>query len=494
LSDHFDPFSDHFDPFSDHIDSSSDLSGAELSLGPRDEFRGLIQGMEECINHLFRLSAVLHSATRGISWDTTSYRITDEDGNDIDDAFTSYALQRVKLKYPTAQERIIQILAGAITQRRRGFLMRQEVQKRLRAQAITGSNMGQSRGKARRVPGAGAAGLKDDIEAEEAGPELKLPFTNPNTEAKAPELRQPLRVLLQEQEQGNSAIFQSVLDISSVTTTDTTGSGYHEHVISLPPIPNVPTGSREVECPYCFQILFEKDLTGRRWREVSPHWTLAAPKANGIIRRHVFQDLRPYVCLLPGCANKDDLFASRAEWFQHMRWEHDAAAVRDCCLCGGTFNTADELRSHFETDHNIPHPPFEVIYNASRGEKGPADPFDRCPLCDFEPDIPHTKAFQKHIGGHLEVMALISLPWVSKDATDSFQYLDSDVSRNQDGELSSWNGSDGRSLVSRGRREIEWGFALHQPDLTGANMNHLVLGSELSPTCDSWSASISASR
>ncbi|KAM5371355.1 hypothetical protein ACJZ2D_008053 [Fusarium nematophilum] len=67
---------------------------------------------------------------------------------------------------------------------------------------------------------------------------------------------------------GKGRLFWSALNVSSVASTRTTGSGYHEHVIEVAEIPDIPIGGKEVECPYCFTILFENELRGPRWKSV----------------------------------------------------------------------------------------------------------------------------------------------------------------------------------------------------------------------------------
>jgi hypothetical protein len=87
--------------------------------------------------------------------------------------------------------------------------------------------------------------------------------------------------------------------------------------------------------------------------------------------RHVFRDLMPYVCLFPDCKTPNRLYESRREWFRHCQSAHAAF--------GGS-----------ETIHD-------------------------CPLCK-EPIS--GVAFQRHLGRHLEELALFALPRaaVSEDA------------------------------------------------------------------------------
>ncbi|KAL2845286.1 hypothetical protein BJY01DRAFT_247758 [Aspergillus pseudoustus] len=50
---------------------------------------------------------------------------------------------------------------------------------------------------------------------------------------------------------------------------------------------------------------------------------------------HVFEDLRPYICIFPRCNTPDKLYGNRREWFSHMNDAHglDRNHVNTCILC-----------------------------------------------------------------------------------------------------------------------------------------------------------------
>ncbi|KAL4911001.1 hypothetical protein BDW74DRAFT_4707 [Aspergillus multicolor] len=77
--------------------------------------------------------------------------------------------------------------------------------------------------------------------------------------------------------------------------------------------------------------------------------------------RHVFQDLMPYVCLSSDCVTPSRLYDSRHQWSLHMREAH------------------------------------------GHGQQGLT-----CPLCHT--GIPQSTSFEKHVGRHLEELALFVLP------------------------------------------------------------------------------------
>ncbi|KAB8279100.1 hypothetical protein BDV30DRAFT_71792 [Aspergillus minisclerotigenes] len=84
---------------------------------------------------------------------------------------------------------------------------------------------------------------------------------------------------------------------------------------------------------------------------------------------HVFRDLMPYVCLFPDCPTPSKLYESRRLWYDHICHAHLATT--------GTQNGF------------------------------------RCPICVIEIAPPLT--FQRHVGRHLEELALFVLPRVNSE-------------------------------------------------------------------------------
>jgi hypothetical protein len=68
--------------------------------------------------------------------------------------------------------------------------------------------------------------------------------------------------------------------------------------------------------------------------------------ANNHTRRHVFRDLRPYICTVEGCTKSEYLFAPRHDWFQHE------ADVRRrewyCSPCDEAFSVREHFGGHLE--------------------------------------------------------------------------------------------------------------------------------------------------
>ena len=115
--------------------------------------------------------------------------------------------------------------------------------------------------------------------------------------------------------------------------------------VTIPPPPKESVGGKPFECPYCFFLIEIK--TTRSWT------------------RHIFKDIKPYVCTFTNCSMPDRLYDSRREWHLHETTEH---------LCGGDFV---------------------------------------CALCRDK--LKSAKQYERHVARHLEELALFALPRIEVD-------------------------------------------------------------------------------
>lgn len=142
-----------------------------------------------------------------------------------------------------------------------------------------------------------------------------------------------------------------------------------------------------------------------------------ARQSNQSNRKHVFRDLRPYVCLSEGCQTPDHLYMRRNDWKMHMRREH--WKTWHCPFgCDAEFDCAKGFQSHVKTAHeqNVSLEKIQALEGlSSRGDVAKAK--GQCPLChDFQ--IGSEKQYEKHVGQHLEHLALFTLPDTGEEADE----------------------------------------------------------------------------
>lgn len=202
-------------------------------------------------------------------------------------------------------------------------------------------------------------------------------------------------------------------DSRSYTTISRSVDGDHDlsSLARIPKLSELRVGvKKEVECPFCFRI--------KRF------------KNEKVWRKHVFSDLRSYVCTFPGCDAQ--LFGDINEWFHHEMQSHRISYT--CRFCSGrTFNSQDKFLVHVRHKHSellengeeqslldISHKPLDQI------------PARDCPCCDdwvhrledrestnnASPNGDGTKSviavlpplFKRHLAAHLEQLSVFAIP------------------------------------------------------------------------------------
>lgn len=198
-------------------------------------------------------------------------------------------------------------------------------------------------------------------------------------------------------------------DARSYTTVSRSVDGDLESspTIRIPKLDDVRDGNKkEFQCPFCFRIKTFK--SERTWR------------------KHVFSDLRPYVCTFPDC--DAPYFGDINQWFQHEMMLHRVAYK--CFLCPNTvFYREDKHLSHLQREHAEMLDDSEEQLGKNLARK-PLDqiPASDCPCCSDWGDrlkerIINTSGpapndnlavvptvFKRHLAGHLEQLALFAVP------------------------------------------------------------------------------------
>ncbi|ORY02184.1 hypothetical protein BCR34DRAFT_667757 [Clohesyomyces aquaticus] len=142
------------------------------------------------------------------------------------------------------------------------------------------------------------------------------------------------------------------------------------------------------ECPYC---LITKNITSdRKWR------------------RHVFEDLKPYVCTYEDCDLQDYFFEDRDTWFKHETLQHRAK-----WFCNvekhPEFSDAKDFLRHMDIGHNtgLDREKFAHLRDMFLRPSGDVDGV--CNLCKR-----HAKRLKSHVSRHLQQIALFALPRINE--------------------------------------------------------------------------------
>ena len=176
-----------------------------------------------------------------------------------------------------------------------------------------------------------------------------------------------------------------------------------------------------------------------------------------LIRKHFFTDLRPYVCTFETCDLK--IFADRHSWFDHELECHRFEWT--CRFCSQPpFATERNLVTHMQSRHPQFTSPVQLpaLVEASRQAAGriPATSFL---LCDWDAilrgmnrDAPTgdtlvvtLEQFRRHLGSHMEQLALFALPRGYKDEDDN---ADSNEAAAMAHSIASSRGETSRDAVS----------------------------------------------
>ncbi|KAH6883903.1 hypothetical protein B0T10DRAFT_494006 [Thelonectria olida] len=183
------------------------------------------------------------------------------------------------------------------------------------------------------------------------------------------------------------AIDEDALSDSGVTQTSFASSSADTERIRIPPLPK-DAGSEPFECPFCYIMITATSTIS--WK------------------RHVFADLRPYVCLSEECTAAEKEFTRRHEWTLHEVENH--WKVYCCpCSCSEFFQSRSKCREHIYKSHPdaISTNQLDAMISLSsrpiRAEEGIP-----CPMCKER--LRSVKQYQRHVGRHQEQLAVFALP------------------------------------------------------------------------------------
>ncbi|KAF4446664.1 C2H2 type zinc finger domain protein [Fusarium austroafricanum] len=160
---------------------------------------------------------------------------------------------------------------------------------------------------------------------------------------------------------------------------------------SVPDPPKVEAGKLTFTCPYCGVTLDCNEMQSRQ------SW-----------KRHVFRDLRPYVCTFQDCQNAEKLYVSRRDWIYHELQIH--RRQYRCRECSAIFSSrkqmSDHLKEHY--DDRMLALQLDVILDLCSQQ---ADDLNSgkepCLICGEELSL---SLLHRHVAAHMEELALFVLP------------------------------------------------------------------------------------
>lgn len=197
--------------------------------------------------------------------------------------FEFYDREHVRNLHPSTEEQVGQRLGSAITRRRKYLLYRERHHKKLE------KGMEKVQGIQRTTTG---SVLSETIATD---------FQTPNIE------------------------FEETSSNSGISQTSYAPSLVDGGRVTVPPPPRNSVGGKPFECPYCFFVIDIRST--RSWH------------------RHIFKDIKPYVCTFPKCSMPDRLYDSRREWYFHESTEHRREDWV-CSLCRDTLKSSKQYERH----------------------------------------------------------------------------------------------------------------------------------------------------
>ncbi|KAI5810619.1 hypothetical protein BZA77DRAFT_347632 [Pyronema omphalodes] len=193
-------------------------------------------------------------------------------------------------------------------------------------------------------------------------------------------------------------------------------------------VPAPPNGYSDepFQCPYCFKLVTNQGSNYMSWQ------------------KHVFRDIRPYVCTFRNCSQASRLYSSRHEWFHHECEFH--RREWPCEHCDQVSSSSQDFKDHITKRHRHLLGIESMAMLVDRSERV-VESSQPCPLCS---EILTPKRLQSHLGKHMQQIALFVLPGSlqeeEEDDDDNVEETkDEDVDDDDNyGSEGSDNGSDAR--------------------------------------------------
>lgn len=386
-------------------DDDVDSGGASHTEGfPETELSQIAIDVADVINCLLRLSVAIRNPAPHDRF-AASISATDTDH------YEKYDIQHVEGKFRHIDQALAKRLGKAISRRRQYFKYRESHHQKLSEGVLsTGHPVVSGGGPPKDTVSTVASSIPEEIKG--------FSFD-------------PARL---------AAVDEDAVSDAGVSQTSFASSTAEAETLKVPQLPKE-ADKGPFECPFCFMMITA--TTTISWR------------------RHVFGDLRPYVCLSEECIDSGREFARRHEWTAHEVQNHWKKYVCPAG-CNHIFSSASKCREHLASMHpgSIPASQVDAMISLGARPLGPEDGI-RCPLCQ-EP-LSSFKQYQRHVGRHQEQLALFALPHL--DSMEEEGESDEQDAGESDIKGSSSDGADGSGIDSE--EEIDLGKEVGEPEEIG---------------------------
>lgn len=176
----------------------------------------------------------------------------------------------------------------------------------------------------------------------------------------------------------------------SGTSRGLTVHGPSGEKVSWPKPPVADPSKEDFECPFCFYFCTSRYSRDDAWRS------------------HLKHDLRPYICTYNECTEPIVLYESWEDWTRHEQWAHQQRIWRCSEHPHDEYVELAAYEDHVRTYHAAS---MDQLLSSEllKSQESVSQVCDRpCPFCQcqFERSID----MQQHTAGHLEMIAMLSLP------------------------------------------------------------------------------------
>lgn len=383
---------------------SREASPSSLPTGWDDATRAI----DAALDRLHFLAVAIRKASAKTLEQTVGTFLTDDDT-----IFRRDAAILLRRRFPAARTALCQQLCDSIAVRRRLLLQSNRHAKKLTVRRVAETETLDSQPSPNwQTP----PPRPTSSHAPKKTPSRLLTFPSGITKASRPDSKAAVQL-----RRALHAPAPRVLS-TTMSTISTTQADHMEY----PPPPKAKGGETRIQCQYCLTPLDYRALREKG----TAYWT-----------SHVDQDLKPYTCLFPECADAMLLFTRRHEWKLHMEQIHSKDWLRKvhttvwfCDLehdAPQQFDTEKLWREHMEDldahekSRRSRTKPTKAQLDAlsSRKRQVALREYHVCPLCEQIPDKIRPIAqdpradpgatyelLVDHVASHIKSLSLMSLP------------------------------------------------------------------------------------